>query len=244
MPPSAHISEILQYGPNLSMEYLTGITGNMATHKNIHADLTFENEFDVLQNPLNKIVKMSMREHVDSFFNDGKLKLGTLRYFQTMENDEARDPEEGLAVLAARNASMTLFGRIASGFNHYVFCAFDGNPTNDIIERFGYDDAFEIVDAVGFSDVVSKALNARQSQRSKCLYKRHKALVSRLREDYVFNGISAELSSDLADKVQYFIKHARFKHQQEYRFMWEVEEDKTEPLILTCPDAVQYCKRV
>jgi len=243
MQKSASISEIIRFGPNLSIDTLEGICGNMATNRNIQADLTFESEFDGIQNPINKIVKMSKKKYVDDFFNEGKLQLGTFRYFQTMENDEARDPEEGNAVLAARNSHMTLFGHIGSGFNHYVFCTFDGDPSDDVIRQFGYDDSYEIVNVNGFTEAVSKTINARNSQRSRCLYKQHKALVSQLKEDYIFNVLSADLSSVLADKVQYFIKHKRFAHQQEYRFMWEVEEDKTKPLEIICPEAVQYCKR-
>ena len=244
MQRSSSISEIIRFAPNLSIDNLVGICGNMATKQNIQADLTFENEFDGMQNPINKIVKMSKKKYVDDFFNEGKLQLGTFRYFHTMENDEARDTEEGIAVLAARNSSMTLFGQMGSGFNHYVFCTFDGDPSYDVIRQFGYDDSYEIVNVNGFNEAVSNAINARNSQRSRCLYKKHKALVSQLKEDYIFNVLLADLSSVLADKVQYFIKPNRFSHQEEFRFLWEVEEDKTEPLVIICPEAVQYCKRV
>jgi hypothetical protein len=244
MSKSALISQVNLFGPNLTIDHIKGIMGNMATHEDVRADLTFENEFYGREAPQSKIVKMSKKEHVDSFFSEGKIQLGTFKYFQTMENEEARDPSEGMSVLAARNSKMTLFGNIGSGFNHFVFCAFDGNPTNDIIKRFGYDDAFEIVNPLGFSNAIKMSIGAIKEKRSRCIYKKHKALVSELREDYKFNGISANLSSDLAEKVQYFIKHDRFSHQQEYRFIWEVDEDRAEPFIITCPEAIKFCKRV
>jgi len=189
-----------------------------------------------------KIIKMSKTEHIDDFFENGKILLGSFNYYKSFDNPEIGDSKEGSVVVVGESKVGTIFAGIAGGFNNYLFCCYDGDPDPEIIKKFGYDDYFEIIDPEGFSQAINKSLKAVGRRRSKCLYRQHKALVGKTPNTYDYGKISSELEN-LVSQSKYFIKTSNFHHQKEYRFMWTTEEDIDDYTIIECPEAIKYCKR-
>ena len=189
-----------------------------------------------------RIIKMSKSEYIDAFFKTGKLMLGSFNYYKSYDNPEIGDNKEGSVIVVGESKVATIFAGIAGGFNNYLFCCYDGDPDPEIIEKFGYDDYFEIIDPDGFSQAISNSLDAVKSSRSKCLYRQHKALVGKTPNTYDYGKISGELEN-LVSRSKYFIKTSNFNHQKEYRFMWTMEEDIADHVIIECPEAIQFCKR-
>ena len=55
------------------------------------------------------------------------------------------------------------------------------------------------------------------------IYKRDKALVGKVPEDFNFMTISSK-QLDFVNSAKYFLKPNKFSHQNEFRFIWEVKE--------------------
>ena len=204
-------------------------------------EIAYEEDFKNLESH-SRIIKMSKTEHIDNFFRTGTLMLGSFNYYKSFDNSEIGDNKEGSVIVVGESKVGTIFAGIAGGFNNYLFCCYDGNPDPEIIKNFGYDDYFEIVDPEGFSSSINESLNAVKRSRSKCLYRQHKALVGKTPNTYDYGKISGELEN-LVSQSKYFIKTSNFNHQNEYRFMWTIEEDIEDYILIDCPEAIKYCKR-
>lgn len=244
------IEDYLLFPPNLSDEQIRALTGALKNGLFLDqpipfdkfADITYEKEFTGLQKPRAKIIKMAKKRHVDSFFEKGTLQLGAFEYYRNFDNEEVRDEEEGNTILVGSNSKQTAVITITGGFDQYVFCCYDGEAEQDIIEKFEYDSFFEIADLDGFSKAISKKLNAISNNKSQCIYKKDKVLVSNVSEEFKFGVISSHLEN-LGSISKFFIKPWRFNHQQEYRFTWKVNNDIVEPIIIDCPEAIQFCRK-
>jgi hypothetical protein len=244
------ISDYLLYPPNLPDEHIIALTGAIKNKLFLDkpipnekfADITYENEFNALANPNKKIIKMSKKEHVDLFFKKGTLQLGTFEYYRNHENEEVMDIEEGSTILVGLNSKNTAIVTITGGFDHYVFCCFDGEADPEIIKKFNYDSYFEIINPEGFQQAISKKLMATYSMKSRCLYKSDKVLVSQVSEEFNFGVLSSHMET-LGDVSKFFIKDKRFQHQNEFRFTWKLQNDINKPIIMDFPEAIEFCKR-
>lgn len=247
---STYITSYLVYPPNLPDQHIRAISGVLINSLFIDqpvpfdkfADVTYENEFLGKQVPENKIIKLSKTKYIDDFFENGKLQLGTFKYYRKFDNPEIGDRNEGAFIVVGENSKNTAFAEIGSGFENYVFCCYDGEPNPQVIEKFGYDDYFEITDFNGFSEAIKKSISATKSYSSKCIYKKHKVLVGKTPDDFNFSVLSGKLK-ELVNETKYFLKTNEFNHQNEFRFTWEMTEDVDEPIIIECKEAVQFCKR-
>jgi hypothetical protein len=244
------ISDYLLYPPNLPDEHIRALTGALKNglfldkpipHDKF-ADITYESEFNGLEKPNSRIIKMSKKEHVDSFFKNGTLQLGTFEYYRNHENEEVKDIEEGSTILVGSNSKNTAVVTITGGFDHYTFCCFDGDADPEIIQKFDYDSYFEIIDPVGFQQAISKKLNAVFTMKSRCIYKNDKVLVSQVSEEFNFGMLSSHMET-LGDISKFYIKNKRFDHQNEFRFTWKLPNDIKKPIIMDFPEAIQFCKK-
>lgn len=243
MKKKGFLSAYIVYPNKLVTEhYLRGVPGSLIYRENEFADLTYEVEFEGLASPSGKIVKMSKKKYVDSFFETGLIQLGTIDYYRSLGHSEQGDEKEGAIVLVGRGTTETGFAQITSGFNHYVFCCYDGSPNPDIIDRFGYDDYYVIEEPELFMKAIGKKVSAKEAYRSRCIYKKEKVLIGDVPEGFDFRVMSPRLN-DLASKAKYFIKTDEYEHQNEYRFMWKLDSNVQKPLIIHCPEAVEFCKR-
>jgi hypothetical protein len=180
------------------------------------------------------IVRMAKKKYVDAFFNDGTLRLGTLAYYQLMEQAEMGDPREGWYIICARNSKGTLLSVLEGALHSYVLCCTSGYPSNNLLQGFEHDDSFEIVNRAGFARAIGKKIGALNYASSRCIYSRYKVVETELPENffYDYNSDEVTLSGELLNlfnESQYFIKPLEFKHQKEFRFMWEVKTPVTGP---------------
>lgn len=209
------------------------------------ADITYVEEFKKLKSPKGRVLKMAKKEHVDSFFKEGILQLGTFNYYKKKENPEIGDSSEGDYIVVGRHPGVTWIFQMIGGLNNYVFCCYDGEPEPKVIERFGYNDCFEITDLEGFSNAIKKSLNAVKSFKSKCVYKKDKVLIGNLPIDQDFRAVVTEVKLGMDNEAKYFMKFPIYEHQNEFRFIWQMQsnEEVEDPLLIHCPEAIEYCRR-
>jgi len=244
-----YIKSLIVDKPHLTDQELREKTGSLlqsaGSEETYIADITYAEEFKKMKSPKGRVIKMAKKKHVDSFFNDGILQLGTFKYYKKYENPEIGDNSEGDYIVVGRHPSVTWIFEMEGGLNNYVFCCYDGEPEPKVIERFGYDDCFEITDLEGFSNAIEKSLNAVKCYKSKCLYKKDKVLIGNLPIDFDFKAVVTELKLDMNNEAKYFMKFPVYEHQNEFRFIWQMQnnEEVEEPLIIHCPEAIKFCRR-
>ncbi|OIM99100.1 hypothetical protein BFR57_00520 [Idiomarina sp. MD25a] len=202
-----------------------------------------EEDFYIDVPPQAPIIKLSQRRYVDEFFEKGTLKLGTFHEYQHHPNPEIGDHEEGLVTLVVTANWGTMIGKYRTGYNYYLFCAAIGDVNPATVNSFGYDSAFEVSNPQAFARAIAAKLNARSYNFGRCIYHNGKAIIGRPRRVIDRSRISSEYA-DLLGISKYLIKMNKYKPQRELRFLFEMPADVHEPIMIECPEAVQFCKKL
>ncbi|MCB0084965.1 MAG: hypothetical protein KDE47_28690 [Caldilineaceae bacterium] len=249
MNRATYISSYLIYN-NIDLVAIQAVAGALINRLYLDQPIPYDkfasvvDEAQVLLNvvPTKPVIKMAKAEHVDAFFRDGSLRLGTFSYYNKFDHEEIGDRSEGSFILVGQCPPTTAFVEIGGGFDHYVFCCFCGEADQACLQRFDYDSSFQIVDIEGFATAIQKRLGALSYRFAECVYSRDKVVVGRVERDFDFNRMSARLL-DFVNEAKYFVKPDKYSHQSEFRFTWQMPSDVDVPLDFQCPEAVQYCQR-
>lgn len=214
------------------------------------AKLTYVLDIKIDRVPRSPIIKMTRSEFAEPFVKDGRIRLGSINYFRAFEHVEVGDNTEGEAILIGLGPkrSQTVVRKVIGGLNEWIFCAFAGEPNQNVIAGFGYDAAIRIIDPQKFAQAISDHLNAQASHFARCIYNDSRTLVGPTPVAYPPAGEEPlVLKNDIADLVgpaRAFLKPARYSHQREFRFTWTMPAGVDGVLDIICPEAAQYCEIV
>jgi len=200
-----------------------------------------ERQINLMSVPDQTIVKMSKKQHVDSFMKTGELQLGTYDYYNKIGHNEIGDDQEGQTVLLGQRQGFTAAGKFAGGFDSYIFCTYLGTPDANVLDRFGYDSGFIIKDPKKFTHAIQEIIGAQNFSFGCCAYSEHKALRGRLSPDHSFERLDHR-TMEMVGEARHFLKPDSYSHQREFRFTWRITEDVAQPLLVRCPEAVQFCE--
>lgn len=205
-------------------------------------DPAYEEDVRLMQPPTGSVAKMAKKEHVDAFFNEGRIRLGTYEDFRTQGNAEVRDHQEGFASVVGVGHSITAFGTFQRADDSYIFCTFSGNPDIKVIDQFGYDDQFLINDVFGFCEAINASIGSTSMSFGTCVYCEYKVLVGRLNPMFDSTRIDHR-TAELAGEATHYVKPVRYSHQNEFRMVWRMRRPVSKPIIIKCPEAIQFCSR-
>lgn len=227
----------------LATYFVYHLEGRQAPRPILDMSPVYEDDIKLMEVPERPIIKMTKSEYVDNFFETGSLQLGSFEYYANHENDEVRDKLEGDVVLIAQRDNFTAAGRFGGGFDHYIFCTFLGDPDPEVLAKFGYDSGFIITDPDGFAKAIKKTLGAKKHEYAACRYNHHKVLRGLINPNFDMMRIDHR-TIEMLGTARHFIKPSEFAHQSEFRFTWKMPQDVSQPIIVTCPEAIQFCERL
>lgn len=190
-------------------------------------------------------------EYVDDFFRDGSLRLASFETFRKHSDELRRDPQEGLVAMEieAPNGTTSILG--ANGQEAYVICA---STVETALPDNGSVAAFRILDTLGFANAISsQMLGFLGGVEGLCSYRDNAMLRKRDSRPITppaegenpekwFEEQNRYIGKQTIDA--FFIKHSRFSHEAEYRFIWFASGPRREYLDIKCPDALRFCERV
>lgn len=206
--------------------------------------LRHENEIALGQRPVERIIKMTKREHLDGLLKNGTLQLGTASFFAAHESPEVGDPMESAPiVLIGEGVGYTRGVAVQGGLDHYMFCTAIGEPDEEIMRRFGYDACYEITQPAPFADAIKSSLEAHGQSFGRCLYSPYRALLGVIYDQTSMNRIDHRLM-DLLGSARNFLKPKKFEDQREFRFTWRMPSERHGTLLIKCPEAVQFVRQI
>lgn len=201
------------------------------------------------------VYRYTNQKHIDSFFNEGILKLSSFNGNRTIENDIRQDKNEGThsyrLVSRDRSDECELIVNDLD-VRRMLCCSTEYNP-NFYLPYFKVDGCFEITNTFGFGYEVSKALNEfdwgqegkveyRDDQHTYFLLENHLELL-----DLPKNAKFTELLPYM-DKIgrndldMFFHKILRHKPENEFRIVWKCKLNHD--LYIKCLGARRFCKRI
>lgn len=241
----------IRYGHQLSEHDIRYIAGILLTGKQIgdqlplfdRPQLTYALDFRIDKIPRQPVIKMMKAEHAEMFLSEGRLRLGSINHYRSYEHTEIGDPTEGECILVGMNRASTIVRHVVGGLHEWLFCCYAGEPDPNVVQQFGYDAAIQIKNVAGFSEAINAALGAEASHFSRCKYSKDRVVVGPSDEDIH----DAHQHPDFYEILGYsraFIKHNRFQHQREFRFLWSMPTGVEGFLDIVAPEAARYCEIV
>ena len=199
-----------------------------------------------------KFYKYLDRKYIESFWEMGVIRVGTLSDFRRTEEfgAEIGDKEEGISTASSAPlaASVEYGGRVEFGGGQserieirsisispdsFIYCVTDINSI-ECRDRLGYDAGFEIVNVVEFGNTIERKLREQHPYISSlaigaCNYRN-----------------CDERWSDAIDVPPMLNKASRFSYQREHRLIWcaPTMTVKLSPIIIEVPEARDYCRPI
>lgn len=192
------------------------------------------------------------KRYVEEFFSSGKLRLSTFTAFRNHKNEERCDPNEGRVNAEIKTPNANHHIAAINGQEAYILCG--GLVENPAMEAsFSTQCGMRILNPLAFADTVSGRIPGFVGgYQGNCIYrdetfirKQSSALfeppgnqdgVEKWANDY--DRFVAQQTSEA-----FFIKHLKYAHQNEYRFIWFAQGYETTELYIDCPEARQFCQK-
>lgn len=200
------------------------------------------------------------------FFETGELLLTTLPKCREHEEASRKDESDGKLWFALHDGRQTMAGIGVAGAHSYILCASQSCSTA-VQQRFGTDSWIEIVDVQAFADAIRKAVGStRHPMFRPCRYAQDKS-ATRVATTPIANDAAEMLEAIKAGKTEniehlfhqtnarlaarieafepdtYFLKpEDPYRVEEEFRFVWTLDDAVSGPKVFTCPEAIQYCR--
>jgi hypothetical protein len=170
------------------------------------------------------------------YYKKGRFQVGTIKYFQTMENDKARDELEGLAFIDTKLGNRIANAAVTMGSNYYVFCG--TNQADDTLDDYHVENFGSVlmkIELAPFAQKMAKRLGALSFTIMKVKYANAKLI----RTQMPFQ-MQPELFSNLRSKeMQLYLQHlisqctlpslftkpGWFSHEAETRIVFKMAYD-------------------
>jgi len=210
-----------------------------------------------IQTPV--VLRGMERKYVESFFENGEIKLSSYSKFRQHPNEKLKDGMEGIHFIVGyhRPSNSHISGIHESGWQSYILCGTTHN-TKEKLNNFGYDAAIQIFDTTNFGIEIGKQISGlKKGVEGFCIY--NDGPIEILLPDNVpphelmmaaeknYDGSSDDLSPitngmETPQNTVYFKKRPQFQHEMEYRWIWETENRDESDIIVKCPSARTYCR--
>jgi hypothetical protein len=200
------------------------------------------------------------QKYIDEFFQSGKLRLSAFREFAKHLDEQRLDAEEGRAIVKIHGENLLMRHLAHRGFDSYILSTSFREDT-ELMKLFNTDGYFKISDVNSFAVAIATRLeDCTQCLWAPCIYVDSREIKQTMEAklDTPLLGTTTEKEKQLKMAMTrmtplirtalwprgYLQKLECYAIQQEYRFVWYVGHAVHEPLIIECPEAIQFCERI
>jgi hypothetical protein len=189
-----------------------------------------------------------------NFFDNGEIQVSSFHTFRNYKDEMQGDFSEGDLNLAFRDEQGTMHMLMGSaGMNAYILST-TNHLTNRVINDFRGKCAIKINHPTLFGLDLSKKLPFVSSGvEGNCDYVDSKVnfLDKNRNTEHVLNLIKQDRIHDanhalktMTMGVELFAKDLKYRHQNEYRFIWFGRKEVKSSLLVSCPELIQYCEPI
>ncbi|WP_371569761.1 hypothetical protein [Flavobacterium frigidarium] len=195
---------------------------------------------------------MSDIQYIEDFFVNGNIYLSSFKNFKKYEDEMQGDRTEGHNLVGGFNGKdSSQYVSYEGGVNAYVLCA-TSSLNENVIKDFKGVGAIKIKDSVNFGKEIARKLPfVKTGIEGDCIYGDSKVQTLENEQNKVFQDIDfknpvliKEELSQITLGVEMFMKHNKYKHQQEHRLLWLSEVQIDSGVVIHCPEAIKYCDKI
>ena len=209
------------------------------------------------EHPIKKpiVFRYLCQKYIDDFFQSGRLRLSAFSEFAKHTDEQRLDTKEGWAIVEIRGEKQALRSSAGMGLDTYILSA-SLRGDAELMNTFGTDGYFKIKDVKGFTVAVAARLaDFVEGLSGPCIYRDRREIIKTIGAELDIAVEKNEQGKMNLTRVTslirralwpeaYFMKLKHYAPQQEYRFVWHVGQEVHEPLIIECPEALQFCERI
>lgn len=189
---------------------------------------------------------------LNNFFETGEIMLSCFNNFKKNPDEMQGDNREGKAMIGGYDEKNKKSNHLIyeAGLNAYIM--FSTNELTDNVKNdFNAKCAIQINHPTLFALEISKKLPfVNSGLEGNCNYASSRSLYFKNKIDkfnemeFSNNHNSHQIINELNMGMELFLKLDKYKHQQEYRFIWFSQETINNSIIIKCPEAIQYCEKI
>ena len=193
------------------------------------------------------------KQWIEEFFANGTIRLSSFAKFATYKDENRGDDKEGKAIVFTKHPDKKMLASIAIVGHNSAVLSTSQRLDRNLAKSFSRSSAFEITNTVGFAREIARSLSGYKfGFEGNCVY-RPDTTVNRIVNFSVeqFMLPEGQLSMDLLQRVLsevgpevMLVKRQKYQHQQEFRFIWELDNLGGDFVDVEAPLATQYCRRV
>ena len=179
----------------------------------------------------------------DNFFKTGELLISCFDKFKNYPDEMQGDKEEGKGIIrgedSARNLHLILYD---SGDNAFIMST-TTKIGKQVVDDFKAKCAIKINNPTEFALEIAKKLPfVLGGIEGNCVYDEHKILKFKKNiEEYAF---FKDALREQTREYELFLKLEKYKHQNEYRFVWFSDKIVKDSYIVNCPEAIEFCEKI
>jgi len=184
------------------------------------------------------------QKYIDEFFETGNLRLSTFHTFAQHADEQRRDTEEGHNTLVGLGDGHTIMARTQHAHNCLILST-STVADEGLMEAFETNGYFSIKNSTGFGTAIANRLPGfLEGIEGFCIYAEQRMIKRRL-DSFTLDDLkqAPESPSLSLDKIfaltaqiggadVLFVNHIRFRHQNEYRFVWTVSHSVEEAVFV------------
>lgn len=194
------------------------------------------------------------KQFVDDFFRDGSIRISALEDFKRHEDKQRNDATEGSGMIAHSLADYAMMSVISAGRNSLILCG-STSYSPDLGNVFNCDSGFRIDNLENFASAIGRCIPGfLGGSQVPCLYSNIKCssikglgidpnLLKDLNYKLSLEGLLSAINGLGAFQEVCYLKDIEFKHQCEYRFIWDTDRLTASFIDIKCPEARAYCTR-
>ncbi len=200
------------------------------------------------------LVRYIDNKYVEAFFKDGSLRIPSFIQFRKHTDEQRGDLFEGRAFMEINSPNAHHAACMINGQEVYVLSASTIESQKLKEECFKTDSSFRILNSLAFADCISHYIPGFIGGYQGLCFYRDDILITKqdnmpFRSPDTFSNPeewAAEYDKYIGKQSDdsFFIKHSKYSHQGEYRFIWFAQGCEKDYLNIKCPEATKYCEKL
>lgn len=203
------------------------------------------------------VFRFMKSEHVNTFFNDGELRISSISHFRKYSDEQRTDTGEGTLMFVHNTKekggqAIKAWATVEKAYVLSCTMLF----TSSLMKKFNADSYIKIKDTTNFGAAITRHIPGfKMGFEGPCLYQSKKIFLTDLGyidttpflDPNTPDGINTEALNTFIfsslKHIPYFLKDKRYMHQCEYRFIWITEEINSDYVHIRVPEALRFCDK-
>lgn len=235
---------------NIVLDYLIKV-GNLKQYSESDKEILIKDYFKPATNQ--HFYKYVSKQIYNDYISKGCFRLGSIKYYQTVENIKIQDAHEGFTNLFIDYKNKQLMVTLFSGYNFAIFCGTSNfnsinNKLENMNDKFG-DIILKIKNPLFFANEIRKIIGAKYFYCYEVKYSTRKVFSINMGNVYLDLMIKDKykITPNLFDLFynnsffpSLFIKPVFFSEEKEIRIAFEMPKDINEPIDIESKELLKH----